>query len=130
MTQAEIIQRNCALFREEAGLTQQGAATRLKMSVDAYRNWEQGRRTPERDSLAALSQLYGRPIDDFFMENPPKRKRSSLPTAEFEVRLKSFDGVTPEELQDDVEALRRKWTPEKLAEHMRAKEDARRGKKR
>jgi transcriptional regulator with XRE-family HTH domain len=129
MDSSEIVRKNVVTFREEAGLTQQEAAHRLKMSVDAYRSWEQGRRTPERDSLVALSQLYGRPMDDFFLENPPRRKRPGLPTLELEVRFKNFDGMTPDELQADVEAIRRKWSPERLAEHMRAKEEARKGKR-
>lgn len=74
MTQRELIQRNCVSFRKEAGLTQERVAQEADVSIDAVRAWEQGRRSPDRDNLAALARLYHRSMDDFFQESPPPPK--------------------------------------------------------
>ena len=129
MSTDENIQRNCKRFREEAGISQQDAANAAKISVDAIRNWEQGRRTPERDSLIALSRLYGRPVDDFFLEEPPAKRANVVPSVEFEAHFKNVKGVTLPEIEADLEALRRKWPPEKIAELMKQKKELKGDKK-
>jgi putative transcriptional regulator len=52
MTAADVI-----ALRERTGLTQEGLARRLGVSVSAVHNWEQGRRKPSGPIVAMLYVL-------------------------------------------------------------------------
>jgi transcriptional regulator with XRE-family HTH domain len=130
MTATELLKRNCKLFREQSGMTQQAVADAIGKSIDAVRSWEQttkDKRAPERDSLMVLARLYGRPMDHFFMETPPPAVIAVQP--EYEVRFKSV-GPVPRGYLEELEAVRRKWTPDRMSEHTDIKKQLKRGKKR
>lgn len=108
MSADEQIQSNCARFRKEAGLTQQAVAEETGLSIDIVRAWEQGRRTPERDSIVRLSRLYGRPFEHFLMAAPPPSRVQAKP--EFEVRTKIV-GNAPPGLEEALQETIRRFTP-------------------
>lgn len=105
-TEAEIIQENCKRFRAESGFSQQQIAERIGQSIDSVRAWEQGRRTPDRDSMLKLARLWGRSMEDFFSEDPPPPRLTERPPWEVIFKLK---GEPPEGLLAELEAVRDKY---------------------
>lgn len=65
LTGAQLARMNSALsvrrIRAGTGLSQDGFAKRFGFSVGAVRDWEQGRRTPERAALAYLRVIQREP---------------------------------------------------------------------
>lgn len=53
--------------RVNAGLTQTEAAKRLNISQNTLIGWEKGRRYPTLLQARDMSNLYGVPIDEFFL---------------------------------------------------------------
>lgn len=122
--QRERIRARCALYRGQAGLTQEEVAKRISASAHTIARYEGGGSTPEYPILLKLANLYSLTTDDFLSEKPGTAKPPA-PTKE-EWWTKALDAA-PAELrndpafQRDVESLRKKWTPDKLAAHTDAK---------
>jgi DNA-binding XRE family transcriptional regulator len=51
--------------RIENGFTQRQVSEILKMPLDTYKNYEQGKREPKIDTLKQLATLFKCKIDDF-----------------------------------------------------------------
>jgi transcriptional regulator with XRE-family HTH domain len=51
-------------FRKKNRFTQKEAATILKLSVYAYRSYEQGKRVPKISTLKKIAELYECTIED------------------------------------------------------------------
>lgn len=118
------IAANCKRFRQEAGMTQEEVAVFGGFSIDAVRNWEYKRRTPERDTLSKLARLYKRSRDDFYMKVPPP----ASPVG-FMARTKIV-GEPPPGFEDELAELVKKYSPDKLDKHTATKAKLRKGKKR
>lgn len=61
--------KNC---REESGLSQDEVAKLLNITRQALSNWENGKTEPDAKMLAALSKIYGVPIDELIHGKPKK----------------------------------------------------------
>jgi transcriptional regulator with XRE-family HTH domain len=129
MTEAEIIQRNCKRFREEASLTQEQLAQRIEMSTDAVRKWEQGRGTPGRDALAAMARAFGRSMDDFYQESPPPPKTPPVAEPPMVFALKVVDKDADPELRREAEEFLRRLNQKHL-ERVEALKKSKKPKKR
>lgn len=66
-----IIQQNLIKFREEKNYTQSEIAKMVGKSPTAVASWEQGLSLPNPMTLYRLSQIYGKPMNEF-CEKPKK----------------------------------------------------------
>jgi transcriptional regulator with XRE-family HTH domain len=108
----ELVRRNMAKFREEAGLSQAQAGDLSGIPVDAIRRYEGGvTATVPGTALSELARIYGRSIDDFFMTNPPKPRLDEAPVLFLRSRPGAkIDQETYEKIQaliDDANAKHR-----------------------
>jgi transcriptional regulator with XRE-family HTH domain len=53
--------------RVNAKMSQQDAATAMKVNVSTISNWEKGKTSPDADKFKELCQLYGCPMDLIFL---------------------------------------------------------------
>jgi transcriptional regulator with XRE-family HTH domain len=53
------------IIRKDNGFTQKEVSEILKMPLDTYKNYEQGKREPKIDTLKQLATLFKCKIDDF-----------------------------------------------------------------
>src|SRR5262245_61585503 len=69
--QAKYLQRNLRQFRAEFAeatgepFTAEETAELAHMSIDTYRGYENGTRSPRAGSLAGLAKFFQRPMEDF-----------------------------------------------------------------
>jgi len=61
-------------IRMEQGMSQEALAEKLNVSRQTISKWENGSARPSADNLAALSDLFGLPVDAFVKEDwmPPE----------------------------------------------------------
>lgn len=64
---AEVIQISLAAARVNARLTQEEAASRMKVGKRTIINWEKGTAIPSFADINTLSGIYGIPIDNIFL---------------------------------------------------------------
>lgn len=67
------IQKNIALFRKEANLTQKQLAERLNVAVTNLASWEQGKSMPDIDTLFRLCSILNVDILTISGFEPPER---------------------------------------------------------
>lgn len=67
------IQKNIALFRKEANLTQKQLAERLGVAVTNLASWEQGKSMPDIDTLFRLCSILNVDILTISGFDPPER---------------------------------------------------------
>lgn len=67
------IQKNIALFRKEANLTQKQLAERLNVAVTNLASWEQGKSMPDIDTLFRLCSILDVDILTISGFEPPER---------------------------------------------------------
>lgn len=53
--------------RVNAKMSQQDAATAMKVNVSTISNWEKGKTSPDADKFKELCQIYGCPMDLIFL---------------------------------------------------------------
>ncbi len=63
----EMLKINLAAARVNAGMTQEEAAKRLKVTKRTLINWEKGVAMPSFADLNLLSSIYGIPMDNIFL---------------------------------------------------------------
>lgn len=64
--------KKIAIYRKNAGLTQDSLARILSVSPQAVSKWENGRTMPDISLLVRMSEIFGRSIDDILLPtNPP-----------------------------------------------------------
>ncbi len=61
--------KNLRLLRRSHGYTQQNIADHLKLSRQAYTNYEKGLRSPDIDTIISLSNLYQVTLDQLISPN-------------------------------------------------------------
>src|SRR5581483_7180335 len=71
------------------GWSQQDAADRLHVSLDAYRHWERGRRFPGARRRKQLCELYGMSAAELGLETPKEAEQLNAAFEEQEVRERS-----------------------------------------
>lgn len=64
------VSKNIRRFREELGATQQEVADRAGITVFSISCYEQGGE-PGRDQLLKLASAFARPVEHFYMKDPP-----------------------------------------------------------
>lgn len=129
MAQREIIKKNVVRFRGELGpdVTQQDVADLSGISVYSISRYEGGGSTPDRDKIVQLARAFGRPMEDFFNPNPPPKDPTQMRS--FVVRTKIV-GSAPPGLQEELDAVVRRYSPGRLAAHTQTKARLKEGKKR
>lgn len=63
----DILKISLAAARVNAGLTQEEAATRMKVGKRTIINWEKGIVTPSFADVNLMSQIYNIPVDNIFL---------------------------------------------------------------
>lgn len=53
--------------RVNAKMSQQDAATAMKVNVSTISNWEKGKTSPDADKFKELCRIYGCPMDLIFL---------------------------------------------------------------
>ena len=76
---AELIRSNLVRLRDRAGLTQAEAADVSGVPVDNLRRYESGKSGIDAATLKKIADAYGRPVDHFYMAEPPDVDAGSLP---------------------------------------------------
>lgn len=68
-------------IRVEQGLSQETLAERINVSRQTISKWENGAARPSADNLAALSQVFGLPVDAFLKDDwaPPEEPEQAGP---------------------------------------------------
>ncbi len=102
-----------AALRQQAGLSQQALARRLRVSSSAVGMYEQGRRTPPAETLLALAEVFGVTTDFLLTGSPSERDlpavRALFAAAarrmEGSVRLRGSDGRVRELNCEDLALL-------------------------
>lgn len=69
------IQITLAAARVNAGMTQEDAARRMKVSKTTIVNWEKGKIIPGISQLRMLSSLYKIPVDCIFLPSNSTKSR-------------------------------------------------------
>lgn len=88
------IAQRIAIARTRVDMKQKEAADSLGMSVNTYRNWEQGNNEPNSFDLVRLARLFKTSTD--FLLNSPYSTSDGLGLDESEQRLISaFRGLDP-----------------------------------
>lgn len=68
----EIVRMNLVKFRKEKGVTQSDVAAHLNITKTGVASWEQGRTSPDIETLFLLSKYYKKSIDSFYEVSSPK----------------------------------------------------------
>lgn len=66
----EIVRKNLIRFRKEKGVTQSDVGAYLGITKTGVASWEQGRTSPDIETIYLLSQYYRKSLDDFYEEEP------------------------------------------------------------
>jgi transcriptional regulator with XRE-family HTH domain len=75
----DIVRKNLQAFRDEAGLTSEEASRMSGVNIDSLRRYESGRSGVPGEVIRKLARIYGRTMDDFYEESPPKADPAALP---------------------------------------------------
>ena len=67
----EIVRINLVKFRKEKGVTQSDVAAHLNITKTGVASWEQGRTSPDIETLFLLSKYYKKSIDSFYEVSSP-----------------------------------------------------------
>lgn len=119
----EIIRKNLAKFRNEAGLTLEEASQAAGISLDYLNKIEKGRRgVPGASLLRKLGEVYGHVVDHFFLETPPPLDRALMPAFAMKVLAKDADPKLVEEVSEFLANVNRKHL-----EQLRARKTRTRG---
>jgi Zn-dependent peptidase ImmA (M78 family) len=65
--------------REEAALTLDAAASKLRIPPDRLETWEEGSARPTLNQLKAAARVYAQPPAVFFLREPPRTSRPDIP---------------------------------------------------
>ena len=95
---AKIVATNIRTFRQALGLSQLELSEILNVSIATVTNWEQALRRPQM--LWELSQVLQRPMDDFYLENPPEREISPISVPAWTVKTIAKD--VPPDMEQKV----------------------------
>ena len=71
----QTIANNLALYRKQAGLTQQELAAKINYSDKAVSKWERGEGVPDVLVLKEIADLYGITVNEFLAEHEDKPKK-------------------------------------------------------
>lgn len=82
--------RRLRRYRVAIGLSQSQVAQHLGVTQVAISNWELGRSQAGYVQLTTLSQVYGVPVGDFFMDDAPSDEAAPN-TRRFEQRLERIE---------------------------------------
>ena len=66
----EIVRKNLIRFRKEKGVTQSEVGAYLGVTKTGVASWEQGRTSPDIETIYLLSKYYRKSLDDFYKEEP------------------------------------------------------------
>ncbi len=104
----EIIARNFVRFREEAGLNLAEAASMANFAYGTLCRLELGQRgLPRVSTLAKFAELYGRPVEHFFLAEPPAADEEGSPSRPvFLLQIRSGSTPDPGLVQRLEEVLR------------------------
>ncbi len=132
--QQRSIHQNLRRFRAEysalvgRNVSAEEIAEASGIKIDTLRAYENGRRNAKIAPLLALSRIYGRPIEHFFMPDPPPAEAVALPSY-FKVV-----GAMPEQARKELDLVARevatKYGVDFINEVDAIKKAGRRGKKR
>ena len=64
----EIVRKNLVKFRKEKGVTQSDVGAYLGIGKTGVASWEQGRTSPDIETVYLLSKYYRKSIDSFYEE--------------------------------------------------------------
>jgi len=120
------VSKNIRRFREELGATQQEVADRAGITVFSISRYEQGGE-PGRDQLLKLASAFARPVEHFYMKEPPAA--DPLTQRVWSVRWKIV-GTPPPGMEEELRRVVEKFTPDeaKRVADEKAKERAARPK--
>ena len=88
---------NLLLLRKRKGATQKEVASYLKISRQAYANYETGKREPDIDTLKSLSLYFEVSIDVLLSHSLSFAEACDMPLDEREKTLISFFRKAPEQ---------------------------------
>lgn len=87
----DVVTKNLQAFRIEAGFTSEEASRMSGVNIDSLRRYESGRSSPPGDVIRKLARIYGRTMDDFYEEHPPKADPTALPVFHAWARKDALD---------------------------------------
>lgn len=83
----DVIARNLARFREDAGLSQPDLSELTGLTPKTIQRYESGESSPTAEALAEFATILARDPGDFFKEDPPPPPRpEELPALFLKVR--------------------------------------------
>lgn len=82
---AEMMKR----YRQGRGITQQGLADMLEVSLSAVQKWERGQAEPNARTLQRMADIFGVTLDELCDRTPPETNVT--------VMTRAFRQLTPEE---------------------------------
>lgn len=97
----DLVRANLVRFRDEVELSQQEASDLSGVPVGNLTRYETGKSFPDPIVLRRLAEAYGRPLDDFFLEDPPPVDKDDLPV--FYLRRRSVDVPLPREIEEHLQ---------------------------
>jgi transcriptional regulator with XRE-family HTH domain len=116
----DVVTTNLKKFREEAGYTSEEASRLSGVNIDSLRRYENGRSSPPGDVIRKLARIYGRSMDDFYEENPPKADPVALPLFHAWARKDAMDGYAEKkyrEIQEMIEKANNDVREHKKKQH-------------
>lgn len=112
--QRKILAKRITQMRTAEGLSQEEAARRTGIAIDQYRSLEIGRAdTTDVITLRQITDSYGRPLNDMFIEGPlpPPKHLELVPP----FKIEENPGVpTSDEIRKEVEAFRKRIEQKQL----------------
>lgn len=85
--------------RKAVGLSQDGLADRVGVSVRTVSRWETGTRYPRSDDLRAIADALGKPVSYFLADDEPAGADTSPKTIRLTIDGQTFEG-TPEQIAE------------------------------
>jgi len=67
----ETVSRNLARVRKSLGMTQEDAARQAGVLLNNLARWERGEQWIDPGNLKLLADVYSRPVDHFYLDEPP-----------------------------------------------------------
>ena len=103
----ELLRKNLVKFRKEKGVTQSDVGAYLGIGKTGVASWEQGRTSPDAETVYLLSKYYRKPLESFYEEdsvpvktivsdiaNLPNRRHHKIREVPIQVAIVDDNGKT------------------------------------
>lgn len=101
----DIVRTNLQKFRDDAGLTSEEASRLSGVNIDSLRRYESGRSGVPAEVLFRLARIYGRQMEDFYNESPPKADPVNLPMFHAWARTDAMDDYAEKKYREIQELI-------------------------